>query len=495
MTRANCSESDRGVGEAWNLGGGESDQPACVSARGGVPRQRGVRKPFVVVSRYLVAPLSLVAVLLFGSLVASAQSSGAQSAGGAHVSQPAVAKPADDSGFTPNPETAQSGPASVTILWGQSKLWLTYQGVPPGAGQQGAQLTTFVPGQPGVTTGYSVQLPASGTTCLFDTDQQAPMNNVSSCQIGIPLNQGEYSGYVTVFDQNVQVFNQIASTNPGDPAPLPAPPPAAQCTGLALNPYVGLAPAYNNGTVVGYWETCADGGINAFGGAQYYGSMAGQSLNQPIIGMASTPDGGGYWLVAKDGGIFTFGDAVFYGSMGSTPLNKPVIAMAPTPNNGGYWLLASDGGIFSFGNANFYGSTGSIRLNKPVAAMAPTPSGNGYWLVASDGGIFAFGDANFYGSMGGTPLNKPVVGMVASADGSGYLLVASDGGVFAFGSAPFFGSLGGDPPSSPIIGAVTDNVTNGYWLVAQDGSVYAFNAPALQPNDLEVVQQQSSSAP
>ena len=481
MPRAHSSESDEAVAGAINPECRKLNEPTSDCEIGRVP----LRKTILVVSRFLAAPLWLAVVLSLG-FVANAQPSSAQSIGGTHTSQSAIKPAVDTSGFTPNPDTESSGPASVTILWGQSKLWLTYHGVPPGAGQQGAQLTTFVPGQQGVTTGYSVQLPASGTTCLFDTGQQAPTNNVSSCQIGIPLAQGEYSGGVTVYGKNVRVFNQIASTNPGDPSPLPPAPPAPECTGQPLNPIVGLAPAYNNGTVVGYWETCADGGINAFGGAQYYGSMAGQPLNRPIIGMASTPDGGGYWLVASDGGIFTFGDAVFYGSMGSTPLNKPVIAMAPTPNNGGYWLLASDGGIFSFGNANFYGSTGSIRLNKPVAAMAPTPSGNGYWLVATDGGIFAFGDANFYGSRGGQTLNKPVVGMVASANGSGYLLVASDGGVFAYGNAPFFGSTGGMALSSPIIGVVTDNSTNGYWLVAQDGTVYAFNAPALEPNVREL---------
>ena len=39
------------------------------------------------------------------------------------------------------------------------------------------------------------------------------------------------------------------------------------------------------------------------------GSMGGFHLNQPIVGMAATPDGQGYWQVAADGGIFSFGDA------------------------------------------------------------------------------------------------------------------------------------------------------------------------------------------
>ena len=118
-----------------------------------------------------------------------------------------------------------------------------------------------------------------------------------------------------------------------------------------------------------------------------------------------------YWLVASDGGIFSFGGAQFYGSTGNIRLNQPIVGMAATPDGGGYWMVASDGGIFSYGDAQFHGSTGNIRLNQPVVGMAPTPDGGGYWLVASDGGIFSFGDANFYGSTGNIRLNKPIVGM------------------------------------------------------------------------------------
>jgi len=46
--------------------------------------------------------------------------------------------------------------------------------------------------------------------------------------------------------------------------------------------------------------------------------MGGQHLNQPIVGMAATPDGKGYWEVASDGGIFAFGDAGFYGRWAAT---------------------------------------------------------------------------------------------------------------------------------------------------------------------------------
>ncbi len=60
----------------------------------------------------------------------------------------------------------------------------------------------------------------------------------------------------------------------------------------------------------------------------FFGSTGGMTLNQPIVAMASTPDGGGYWLVASDGGIFSFGDAPFLGSMGGTPFNQPIAGMS-----------------------------------------------------------------------------------------------------------------------------------------------------------------------
>ena len=151
-------------------------------------------------------------------------------------------------------------------------------------------------------------------------------------------------------------------------------------------------------------------------------------LAHPIVGMASTADGGGYWEVASDGGIFAFGDAGFYGSEGGQRLNDPIVGMASTADGGGYWEVASDGGIFAFGDAGFYGSEGGQHLNDPIVGMASTPDGGGYWEVASDGGIFAFGDAGFYGSEGGQRLDDPIVGMASTADGGGYWEVASTAG-------------------------------------------------------------------
>jgi Glycosyl hydrolases family 43 len=224
----------------------------------------------------------------------------------------------------------------------------------------------------------------------------------------------------------------------------------------------------------GYRFVASDGGIFDYGSLPFCGSMGGQPLTRPVVGLASTPDDGGYWEVASDGGIFASGDAGFYGSMGGKALVKPVVGIAATPDGHGYWEVASDGGIFAFGNARFYGSMGGIPLTRPIVGISSTPDGGGYWEVASDGGIFAFGDAAFYGSMGGKALAKPVVGIATTPDGHGYWEVATDGGIFAFGDAGFDGSMGGKPLNRPVVGIGTTADGHGYWEVASDGGIFAF---------------------
>ena len=230
----------------------------------------------------------------------------------------------------------------------------------------------------------------------------------------------------------------------------------------------------------GYYTYGSDGSISGFGNDNYLtylGALGATMLNAPIVGMATTPDGGGYWMVAADGGVFAYGDAGFYGSMGAKPLNQPIAGMATTSDGKGYWMVAADGGIFAFGDAGFQGSMGGMPLNQPIVGMTPSPGG-GYRMVASDGGIFAFGDAPFYGSMGGMPLNQPIVGMTATPDGLGYWMVATDGGIFAFGDAAFWGSTGAIPLNTPVVGMNATPDGKGYWLASGDGGVFAFgNAP------------------
>jgi hypothetical protein len=222
----------------------------------------------------------------------------------------------------------------------------------------------------------------------------------------------------------------------------------------------------------GYQLVASDGGLFAFN-APFNGSMGGQPLNQPVVGMAGVPDSGGYYEVAADGGLFAFG-APFYGSMGGQHLNAPVVGIAFDSRTGGYYEVASDGGIFAF-NAPFYGSMGGQHLNKPIVGIAFDPATGGYYEVASDGGLFAF-NAPFSGSTGNLVLNKPVVGMDVDVATGGYYEVASDGGLFAF-NAPFQGSMGGQHLNKPVVGMASDYVTGGYYEVASDGGIFAFNAP------------------
>ena len=231
-------------------------------------------------------------------------------------------------------------------------------------------------------------------------------------------------------------------------------------------------------TPQGYWMVARDGGIFAFGTAQFAGSTGGLNLNAPIVGMVTDQVTGGYWFVASDGGIFSF-NAPFLGSMGGQHLNAPIVGMAATPTGAGYWLVARDGGIFSYGNARFLGSMGGQHLNAPIVGMAASADGGGYWFVASDGGIFSFGDSVFQGSMGGRPLNAPIVGMATDPQTGGYWFVASDGGIFAF-DAPFFGSMGGKKLNSPIVGMAQVPGQQGYNFVASDGGIFSFGAAGFE---------------
>jgi hypothetical protein len=254
--------------------------------------------------------------------------------------------------------------------------------------------------------------------------------NTSAGQVGFTLQAQADQGYDIVTTNNEIATCGDIDTNLASATPMTL---AQPVVGASASPY---------GT--GLLSAASDGGVFAFGDAPFLGSMGGRHLDKPIDGMAAhevassaTNASGidGYWLVAADGGIFAFGNAPFYGSMGGKHLDQPIVGMASTPDGKGYWLVASDGGIFAYGDANFFGSMGGRHLDSPIVGMATTPDGKGYWLVASDGGIFAYGDASFQGSKGGQPLNAPIVGMAAVPAGQGYELLGSDGGVYPFGDA------------------------------------------------------------
>jgi hypothetical protein len=263
---------------------------------------------------------------------------------------------------------------------------------------------------------------------------------------------------------------------------------------LALRP----VPAVATSTVPpGYWLVGADGGVFAYGGAAYLGSMGGLPLNAPVTGMASTPSRAGYWLVAADGGVFTFGDAPFFGSLGATKLGSPIVGIASTRDGKGYWLVSRAGEVFSFGDATFFGAAvgrltspavaivadrsaigyrvgdrdGEIisfaapelgwSTGVPVAGMAATANG-GWWAVSGAGAVNSSGWAgasqspmvDTFGSVT-FRLHAPVVAIAGTPDDRGYYVFASDGGVFTFGDAVFSGSRAGAPVNAPIVGGAT----------------------------------------
>jgi hypothetical protein len=78
-------------------------------------------------------------------------------------------------------------------------------------------------------------------------------------------------------------------------------------------------------------------------------------------------------VVASDGGIFAFGDADFYGSTGAVPLNASIVGMAATADGHGYWLVVADGGIFTLAIAT--------QCSSYTAALAATGGAAPYsWI-------------------------------------------------------------------------------------------------------------------
>ena len=167
----------------------------------------------------------------------------------------------------------------------------------------------------------------------------------------------------------------------------------------------------------------------------FFGSMAGKRLASPIIGIASTPNGGGYWLGAADGGIFAFGDARYFGSLVAAHVRQPVVAISATPHGEGYSLVTASGGVYPYGSAHSYGQLSGRRLNSPIVGMASTPDGGGYWLGTADGGVFAFGDAKFYGPDRLPGRGPKFVGITPTSEGRGYWLLRASGSVSRYGDA------------------------------------------------------------
>jgi hypothetical protein len=232
------------------------------------------------------------------------------------------------------------------------------------------------------------------------------------------------------------------------------------------------------GTAPGYVLSSADGGIFSFG-PPFHGSTGSLTLNQPVVGLASTKDGQGYWTVARDGTVVSFGDASFHGYLPGLVATSNIVGMAADTATGGYWLVGSNGGVYAFG-APFRGSIPGLGQHvSDIVGIASTSEGGGYYLVGSNGSVYAFGDARYQGGANTLArINAPIVGLTVDSATGGYWLAGSDGGVYAY-DAPFRGSAGGTTLNKAVVGISATTDGSGYYLAASDGGVFSYNAPFL----------------
>jgi hypothetical protein len=226
-------------------------------------------------------------------------------------------------------------------------------------------------------------------------------------------------------------------------------------------PVVGMAPTTDH---QGYWMVATDGGLFAFGDAGYHGSLpalgyhpAGSglpdSLNAPIVAMVASPDGLGYLLVASDGGVFAFGDAQYHGSCPALGgCSGAVVAVVPTAQEAGYWVVTQTGRVYPFGDATALGQPAG-QLDSPVTGAVASADGAGYLIADAAGQVFSYGDARPPGPVPALGPGDRVVGVVADDTGQGYWLVTAAGAVFTDGDAPVDGSMAGRPLNAPMVTA------------------------------------------
>ena len=224
-------------------------------------------------------------------------------------------------------------------------------------------------------------------------------------------------------------------------------------------PVVGITPTADQG---GYWLVASDGGIFAFGDAGFHGSIPGlglkpagsglpNALNAPIVGMVPSADGGGYFMVASDGGVFAFGDAQFAGSCpGIGGCSGAAVAVLPDATGLGYWLVTQTGNVYTFGDAPYFGAPGP--QGSPITAAVRSADGRGYYVLLANGTVDGYGDAvSLGGPSGAVGGSDPASAVFTDAGGKGYWVASAAGAVFTYGDAPNDGSMAGTHLNGSII--------------------------------------------
>lgn len=113
---------------------------------------------------------------------------------------------------------------------------------------------------------------------------------------------------------------------------------------------------------------------------------------------ACTDGTGGVWVVGSDGGVGAFGGAAFHGSLPDDSIipNAPIVAIVPHGPDG-YWLVGADTGIFAYGDAPARGGYPAMIDTEYAAgdraiigAEALDPGGDdNLLLIADDGSTYA----------------------------------------------------------------------------------------------------------
>jgi hypothetical protein len=138
--------------------------------------------------------------------------------------------------------------------------------------------------------------------------------------------------------------------------------------------------------------------------------------------MAPTATSNGYYLVAADGGVFAFGDAQFAGSFGDAVVSAPVVSLSALPSGDGYYMLDRAGDIYRFGKAEFrfLNMSNGRRGSAAFTDIQVTPSGLGYWVLDAAGNVEAYGDAARAQPEFSLGPGERTVGLTPTPDGQGF---------------------------------------------------------------------------
>ncbi|HUA95449.1 MAG TPA: hypothetical protein VMB82_07950, partial [Acidimicrobiales bacterium] len=128
-----------------------------------------------------------------------------------------------------------------------------------------------------------------------------------------------------------------------------------------------------------YWEVAADGGIFSFGAATFHGSMGGQHLNSPVVGLAATGAG------TSSGGTSLGGGA---SPIPSPPTTMPTPTVTPTTPR----TVCGNGGLLDGPTTAPAGAVVVHPGSTLPTAVTDHPAHTTFWLAS---GTYTLGDNQF----------------------------------------------------------------------------------------------------